>query len=107
MFELAGKLELVATSGDASVLAALEHARARPQRQRLAPHRRALARIDAGGDLHQRGPPELGHADAAAAVQLPQPAQVQALLGLASVETAARYSRAGKDEQAAIDRIFE
>ena len=36
------------------------------------------------------------------------PAQVQALLGLASVETAARYFRAGKDEQAAIvDRIFE
>ena len=36
------------------------------------------------------------------------PAQVQALLGLASVETAARYFRAGKDEQAAIvDHIFE
>jgi integrase len=36
------------------------------------------------------------------------PAQVQALLGLASVETAARYFRAGKDEQAAIvDHIFD
>ena len=35
------------------------------------------------------------------------PAQVQALLGLASVETAARYFRAGKNEQAAIvDHIF-
>ncbi len=36
------------------------------------------------------------------------PAQVQALLGQASIETAARYFRAGSAEQAAvIDRIFE
>jgi site-specific recombinase XerD len=36
------------------------------------------------------------------------PAQVQALLGQASIETAARYFRAGKAEQAAVvDRIFE
>jgi hypothetical protein len=31
-----------------------------------------LARPDAGRHLHQRGPPVLGHADAPAAVQLPQ-----------------------------------
>ena len=36
------------------------------------------------------------------------PAQVQALLGQASIETAGRYFRAGSAEQAAvIDRIFE
>jgi integrase len=36
------------------------------------------------------------------------PAQVQALLGLASIETAARYFRAGQTEQAQIvERVFE
>ena len=36
------------------------------------------------------------------------PAQVQALLGHASIETAARYFRAGNAEQAAVvDRVFE
>lgn len=36
------------------------------------------------------------------------PAQVQALLGQASIETAARYFRAGNAEQAAaVDRVFE
>jgi len=36
------------------------------------------------------------------------PAQVQALLGQASIETAARYFRAGTAEQAAVvDRVFE
>lgn len=36
------------------------------------------------------------------------PAQVQALLGLASVETAARYFRAGQTEQAeVVERVFE
>ena len=36
------------------------------------------------------------------------PAQVQALLGHASIETAARYFRAGNAEQAAvIDRVFD
>ncbi|MGW0810004.1 tyrosine-type recombinase/integrase [Nonomuraea sp. NPDC002799] len=36
------------------------------------------------------------------------PAQVQALLGLASIETATRYFRAGQSEQAAvIERVFE
>ncbi|MFI7231459.1 tyrosine-type recombinase/integrase [Nonomuraea angiospora] len=36
------------------------------------------------------------------------PVQVQALLGLASIETAARYFRAGQSEQAAvIERVFE
>lgn len=36
------------------------------------------------------------------------PAHVQALLGLASIETAARHFRAGQGEQAeAIERVFE
>ncbi len=36
------------------------------------------------------------------------PAQVQALLGHASIEAAARYFRAGNAEQAAVvDRVFE
>ena len=36
------------------------------------------------------------------------PAQVQALLGQASIETAARYFRAGNAEQAAVvNRVFE
>jgi hypothetical protein len=34
------------------------------------------------------------------------PAQVQGLLGQASIETAARYFRAGNAEQAVVDRVF-
>ena len=37
---------------------------------RLEAHRAPLAGPDAGGDLHQRGPPQLGHRDAQAPVQL-------------------------------------
>ncbi|MFG1947289.1 tyrosine-type recombinase/integrase [Nonomuraea sp. NPDC048826] len=34
-------------------------------------------------------------------------AQVQALLGHASLDTSARYFRAGTAEQAAVDRVFD